>query len=168
MILPFFGGFLISKIGDAKSVVLFIIILFLGQSILTIGVYFKNFNMMVVGRFIFGLVGENIEVCCCVCVEKWFKGRNLTFIYGSLYFCSGLATTLGNFINPLLYTKTKNVFETSVIILGINSFFGINALCYVYFSYKYENISKRADKEALLFEFCHSSIESIEHAEEMD
>lgn len=71
MILPLFGGFFIDKLGVRKGCFIFSIILIAGQALCTFSGIFggsSNFNststyiVMLFGRFIFCLGGENIGV----------------------------------------------------------------------------------------------------------
>ena len=50
------------KLGVRLGLILFTVIITIGQFIFAIGGYRENFAIMLVGRFIFGLGGENMSV----------------------------------------------------------------------------------------------------------
>lgn len=64
IILPVVGGYLIDAIGIRKGVFLFSFILIIGQAICTLSIMdsFNSYPLMVVGRVVFGLGGENLTV----------------------------------------------------------------------------------------------------------
>jgi len=55
MVLPFFGGLMLDKVGMRAGLVLFTAVLTLGQGVFILGGYTKKFWLMLVGRVIFGL-----------------------------------------------------------------------------------------------------------------
>ena len=62
IVLPLFGGILIGKIGARSSLVLFSIFNFTGAFVFALGARTEDLWVMVAGRFIFGLGGENVSV----------------------------------------------------------------------------------------------------------
>ena len=62
MILPIFGGVLLDRLGIKLAMPLFVVILALGQFIFAIGGYRASFRLMMFGRFVYGLGGENMLV----------------------------------------------------------------------------------------------------------
>ena len=58
MILPVFGGMLMDRIGLRPGIILFTMILTLGQFVFMMGGFQNNFNMLLAGRIIFGMGGE--------------------------------------------------------------------------------------------------------------
>jgi len=60
IILPFFGGMLIDKIGVRVSILIFSTILILGQGIVVIGGYSLSYYTMLIGRGIFGMGSESL------------------------------------------------------------------------------------------------------------
>ena len=62
MILPIFGGVFLDKIGIRSGLVLFTIILTIGQLVFMIGGYQQSYDTMIVGRVIFGMGGESMSV----------------------------------------------------------------------------------------------------------
>jgi hypothetical protein len=46
---------------------------------LAFGYYKENFNSMILGRFIFAIGGESLQLPITLLVIKWFKGKELAF-----------------------------------------------------------------------------------------
>ena len=61
IILPFFGGIFIDRIGVRISIILFSSILLLGQGIVVIGGYTLAYVTMLSGRGIFGVGSESLN-----------------------------------------------------------------------------------------------------------
>ena len=62
MILPVFGGMFLDRIGVRLGLILFTMILTLGQFVFMMGGFLNNFNMLLAGRIIFGIGGECMNV----------------------------------------------------------------------------------------------------------
>jgi len=62
VIVPLFGGLMLDNLGVRRSLMIFSSILTIGQLVFCIGGYLNNYWVMVVGRVIFGLGGENMGV----------------------------------------------------------------------------------------------------------
>lgn len=60
--LPLFGGLLVDFLGVRFCTTLFSFILVIGQFISAVGGYYNNIYIMLAGRLIFGLGGENMTV----------------------------------------------------------------------------------------------------------
>ena len=82
MVLPLLGGILISKIGIRLGLILFTVILTLGQAVLALGGYQNSYAVMMMGRFIFGLGGDSMAVAEYAIVCSWFVGKELSFAVG--------------------------------------------------------------------------------------
>jgi MFS family permease len=82
VILPFYGGFLVDKIGVRIMIVLFAVFIFAGQILLAIGVQMKSMPMMLAGRTLFGLGGESLSVGQSALIAAWFKDKELAFALG--------------------------------------------------------------------------------------
>lgn len=60
--LPFFGGYLCDMLGASRALALFSATLVVGQVVFALGVSVKSFSLMCLGRVIYGLGGENMQV----------------------------------------------------------------------------------------------------------
>lgn len=62
MFLPFFSGYISSKIGSSNFLILLSSLITTGQFFFSIGTHTKNIYIMLFGRLVFGLGGETLYV----------------------------------------------------------------------------------------------------------
>lgn len=118
-ILPFFGGIMVSKIGDKLSVLFFTLVIYIGIVIMFLGLWADTYILVVVGRVIFGIGGENLITAQMVCAEKWFSGKFLAVAMGlNMVFCY-VGSLLNNFFTPFIQARTENIFHTTCCVLCI-------------------------------------------------
>lgn len=71
--LSFVGGFIIDRwLGVQKATLLFSGLIAAGQLLFACGIQFKSYPVCLLGRFIFGLGGENLtvsQVCSTICTH---------------------------------------------------------------------------------------------------
>jgi MFS family permease len=65
IILPFIGGVLLDSLSPTVMILCFSMLVCLGQALFTIGIGYKNFWLMLCGRFVFGLGAESLDVGYC-------------------------------------------------------------------------------------------------------
>ncbi|KAF9423757.1 hypothetical protein BGZ94_008182 [Podila epigama] len=107
IILPLLGGFLIDKLSASRMLILFSLCLCLGQAVFSTGVSFKSFGVMLLGRFIFGIGGECLEVAQAKITTDWFKSRWLGFALGMNLSWARIGTALNDNISPALAAHTS-------------------------------------------------------------
>ena len=100
IIVPLFGGIMLDKIGVRKSLVIFCTILTLGQFVFCLGGQLQSYKIMVIGRAIFGLGGENMGVGQSVIVSQWFKGGELNVAFGVIASVCSLGIVGNALIEP--------------------------------------------------------------------
>jgi len=110
IILPFFGGIIIDKLGARIAIASFAAIIIIGQSIVTFGVAQKSFALMVIGRTVFGLGGECLTVAQSAITAKWFKGKEVAFAMGASLCVSRLGSSLNSFTSPKIFNWTGELF----------------------------------------------------------
>ena len=89
IVMVFFGGFLIDRIGTRKASILFSSLVFLGALIVAAA---KSFPLMLAGRVLFGIGSESMIVAQSSILAKWFKGKELAFAFGVALTISRLGT----------------------------------------------------------------------------
>jgi len=82
IVLPFFAGYLVDRIGAPRISVVLTIVLVLGHLILSLGVSSKSTVLVIVGRTIFGFGGEGLQVAQAAIISYHFKGNELAFAMG--------------------------------------------------------------------------------------
>jgi len=115
MILPLLGGIFLDKIGIKSGLMLFTIILTIGQLVFAFGVSEELYWLTLLGRFIFGLGGECMTVAQSTIVSQWFKGKELAFAFGLNLSVSRLGSTFNGLIEPPL---AENKSLTAAVFLG--------------------------------------------------
>jgi MFS family permease len=60
IILPFFGGILIDKLGVRVAILIFSTVLIAGQMIFTLGGFLTKYWLMILGRTLFGIGSESL------------------------------------------------------------------------------------------------------------
>ena len=116
IILPLLGGILILKIGFYNCYLLFSLLILIGQIIIVIGLSKTNMIIMLIGRFIFGLGGENINTVQSIIIINWFNKNSLSFPLAFLFSVAKSATVLNDIISPRIIEDDK---ADNAFILGM-------------------------------------------------
>ena len=107
-ILPLVGGILLDKIGTRNGLILFTVILAAGQGIFMWGGYEESFQLMLIGRMIFGIGCESMYVAQSSIVSSWFINYELPVAI-SLISCIPLCgSQLDGIYTPWVYQKTHS------------------------------------------------------------
>ncbi len=123
IVLPLFGGLLISKFGARIMVVILIATVFTGQLVVATGMYVKNLYVILLGRVIFGFGGETLSASMSTVLAQWFKGKELAFSMGINLSIS----RLGSVINDVASTPLASalgvpgafLFGAALLLLGV-------------------------------------------------
>jgi len=143
IILPLFGGLLADKVGIRFAVNLFGSFVFVGQGVFTLGAYYENFELMVLGRFVFGLGGESLTVTQLPLLAKWFKGGELAFAYGLAKCAVRLGKSANSFLTPKIYLWTNSLSAPLFVGLILSLISLISGLIFCHFD-------RKADEKELL------------------
>ncbi|XP_074602665.1 lysosomal dipeptide transporter MFSD1-like [Brevipalpus obovatus] len=121
VILGLFGGFLIDRVvGVRIGTLLFSFFICLGQLILAFGAYVDHFWIMQLGRFVFGLGGENLSVAVNTYAVSWYKGSELNMVFGLLLSISRLGSTLNFLTMKHVYEQVADYGITGYKCLGVS------------------------------------------------
>jgi MFS family permease len=107
MILPLMGGLLMDKIGYRKVFFAASAVLTVGQGFFAFGVTLRSFNIALLGRILFGIGGEILDLAALIIVVKWFRYYKLPVavaIKGSLSF---LGSLLNDNLEPSIVEGTS-------------------------------------------------------------
>jgi len=99
VILPLFGGRFVDRIGPA-SCILFSSLVLIGQIVFSFGAMYKNWPIMLLGRAIYGLGGENMGVANSCLIAKWFAGSELALSFGVTMSIARLGSVINNIVSP--------------------------------------------------------------------
>lgn len=100
--LPLLGGLLTDKIGVRRSLLLFAVVVAVGQLVFALGVAWRSMGWALCGRFVFGLGGESLSVASNALVSAWFAGRELALALGVNLSFSRLGSVANDVISPWL------------------------------------------------------------------
>jgi MFS family permease len=104
-VLPLLGGVLIDHFPASKMLIVFSIFTCIGQGIFVYGILMKSVWTLVLGRFIFGIGCECLEIAQVKITTDWFKARWLGFALGISLSFSRMATTLNDNLSPIIASK---------------------------------------------------------------
>lgn len=114
IIMSIMGTVVIDRfLGIRKGIVLFTVIVLIGQIIVSIGAYTNVFHIMLVGRLSIGCgMGTGLSVTSSFLVT-WFSGSEITFIFAISRCIHRLYATLALFSPQLVYESLSPVISSS-------------------------------------------------------
>lgn len=121
IILPLIGGVLTDYLGVRFAVNVFGTLVVIGQGIFAFGAYKESFNVMIAGRFVYGLGGESLTVSQLPFLAKWFTGPQLALAYGITKSSVRLGKAANSFFTPQVYEWTDTLYAPLVVGLGISA-----------------------------------------------
>lgn len=116
MIVPVCGGMILSKIGKGWGLLIFSLIITVGQAVCAFGAWFDCFLLLVIGRGIHGLGSESQQMVNAVYVVHWFREQEISFAMGVSQMTL-LVSFFGGWLVPLIAKDS-----------GIGNAFAIGAL----------------------------------------
>jgi len=121
------GGFIIDRLGLRKSLMIFGILCLVGPAITAAS---GLLWLMCIGRLIFGMGAESLNVAVTAALARWFKGKELSFAFGiNLTICR-----LGTFAALNSPTWARSAYANwrypFLIALGLSVFCVLGAIVY--------------------------------------
>ena len=121
------GGFIIDRLGLRKSLMIFGVLCLIGPAITASS---GQLWVMAVGRLIFGMGAESLNVAVTAALARWFRGKELSFAFGlNLTICR-----LGSFaaLNSPTWARAAyaNWRWPFLIALALSTFCVIGAIVY--------------------------------------
>ncbi|KAI9345577.1 major facilitator superfamily domain-containing protein [Obelidium mucronatum] len=111
---PVIGGLLVDRIGPGPMIIVFSALVLIGQVMFALALSSKNFALLLVGRTLFGLGGESLEVAVASILTDWFSGRGLAFALAINLAYARVVTASNDAISPILASKYTVVFAAWV------------------------------------------------------
>ncbi|KAJ0411052.1 hypothetical protein ATCC90586_003654 [Pythium insidiosum] len=102
ILLPFFGGVLVDRYGARVMLVVFSVAILVGQVVFASGCSLASFNLMLVGRVLFGFGGESLGVAQGTLVASWFKNSELALALGINLSVARLGSVFNNELSPVI------------------------------------------------------------------
>eukprot|EP00584_Thalassiosira_punctigera_P022751 CAMPEP_0172574812 /NCGR_PEP_ID=MMETSP1067-20121228/136891_1 /TAXON_ID=265564 ORGANISM="Thalassiosira punctigera, Strain Tpunct2005C2" /NCGR_SAMPLE_ID=MMETSP1067 /ASSEMBLY_ACC=CAM_ASM_000444 /LENGTH=682 /DNA_ID=CAMNT_0013367447 /DNA_START=617 /DNA_END=2668 /DNA_ORIENTATION=- len=100
VVLPLFGGNVVDRIGAPVCLAAFASTVCAGAAILSMGVANKSWEVMYLGRFVFGLGAESLCVAQSTVVSDWFEGGEVALAMGIGLAVSRLGSIWNNIVSP--------------------------------------------------------------------
>lgn len=107
IILPFIGGYMVMKLGVRSTYLLFSALVMFGQLVCAIGCQYTSINIMLLGRMVFGLGGECLNICQNAIIVKWFSSSQLALPMGLTISVSRFGSVLNDIFSPRLVSYVK-------------------------------------------------------------
>eukprot|EP00002_Diphylleia_rotans_P030219 TRINITY_DN6198_c0_g1_i7.p1 TRINITY_DN6198_c0_g1~~TRINITY_DN6198_c0_g1_i7.p1 ORF type:complete len:429 (+),score=56.15 TRINITY_DN6198_c0_g1_i7:50-1336(+) len=93
-ILVFFGSQMFNKLGIRWVAVIYTLCVALGQMISSIGIRTEVYEIVLIGRAVFGIGGESLAVIQNYTVTRWFQGKESSFAFSTTLFFSRMGSIL--------------------------------------------------------------------------
>ncbi|KAJ2953687.1 hypothetical protein O0L34_g1304 [Tuta absoluta] len=104
VILCFIGGYLIDRLfGVRLGTIIYMTIVMIGAVIFAFGTYINAYWLMILGRFVFGIGGESLQVAVNNYVVLWFKGKELNMVFGLQLSFSRFGSTVNFWVMEPIY-----------------------------------------------------------------
>mmetsp|Transcript_26194 Transcript_26194/g.23054 ORF Transcript_26194/g.23054 Transcript_26194/m.23054 type:complete len:297 (-) Transcript_26194:511-1401(-) len=133
IVLPFVGGYLLDYFGIKFGVILYNGLICVGQLLFCLGCHLGNYSLLILGRAVFGIGAESLNVAQSTIVNKWFLNKELSTALGiSLCICR-LGSSLNSYLSPIFFQEYRSTSLVSLIglIWVLISFFCGLALIYM-------------------------------------
>lgn len=111
IIIPFFGGYLTDKLGVRPALLIFSSALTIGQFVYAYGGYILDFKWMLIGRAIYAIGSDPLNVAQIVITNKWFMGNEVGFAMALGTTTCGIGRALNSYLVPKLFEMSQNLFS---------------------------------------------------------
>lgn len=101
--IPFFGGYLTDYLGVRPTLILSCTVLTIGQVIYYLAAAGASFPGMLVGRAVYAIGSNPLNVAQIVIIYKWFQGREVALAMAVSSTTSCVGRALNSFLIPKLY-----------------------------------------------------------------
>lgn len=125
IVLPFFGGFFIDKLGTKVTILTFVSLIAAGQAVFSLAASISSFPLALVGRVIFGLGGESLSVGQSTLLALWFRGKEMAMAMGINLSVSRLGSVINDNVSPLFSVTMACWIGTFVCVLSVVSAIGM-------------------------------------------
>ena len=144
--IPFLGGNLIKIYGNKNMFLVFALIIVIGQLIVYLGCKNNSIYTMLIGRVVFGLGGDNLNVSQMTCVVEWFYKSETSFPMGLTLTISRIGSFFNDVLSPRLagddLDKNGKLNATNAFKWGF--YFSIFSLINVLIMYILDNYKTKA------------------------
>ncbi|KAF4684782.1 hypothetical protein FOZ62_025676 [Perkinsus olseni] len=100
MITPLVLGVSMEWIGIRSMLILLAPLLFIGQLLQCVGTYHLSMGTVLLGRVIYGLGGESMNVAQTTLLAEWFRGHEIAFALGLNLSVARFGSVLNDLLSP--------------------------------------------------------------------
>jgi MFS family permease len=122
--MPLLGGHLMDRYSPALTILVFLLLVGVGQFMFFLGTLHQSWALMFLARFIFGLGCESLDVGQADLVTKLFKNQ-MGFAFGVNLLMARLATTLTYNLSPIFAAR----FGVPLAVFGGSAVWLVSAVC---------------------------------------
>lgn len=113
----FIGGFLIDRVfGIRWGSNIYTFLAMVGQVVFAVGTMFRMFWLMLVGRFIFGIGSENIQIAQNYYAVLWFEGKELNMAFGVQNSFSNIGSIVNFLVMEPFYNFVKQYYSKDSLV----------------------------------------------------
>ena len=109
-VLPLLGGVLSDRFGNRLMLVVFSVLIGVGQLVCLVGVWNDSMLTMLLGRVVFGLGGESLSVSSSALISSWFAGKELALALGINLSFSRLGSVANDIWSPASFSRGYHQF----------------------------------------------------------
>ncbi|OMJ89248.1 hypothetical protein SteCoe_8636 [Stentor coeruleus] len=139
------SGYLVDKFGVRKIAYIAAGLSLIGQAIFALSINLKSYPAAVVGRALFGIGGESLELAQSIIIINWFTGRELSMSIGLNNSICFLGITSNQNLEPIIAEKTSVAFTIWVGFLLCIVFF-CSSILVVRIDKKKDHLLKDSEK----------------------
>ncbi|KAF4716206.1 hypothetical protein FOZ62_022225 [Perkinsus olseni] len=100
MITPLVLGVSMEWIGIRSMLLLLALLLFIGQLLQCVGTYHLSMGTVLLGRVVYGLGGESMNVAQTTLLAEWFRGHEIAFALGLNLSVARFGSVLNDLLSP--------------------------------------------------------------------
>jgi nitrate/nitrite transporter NarK len=107
IILPFFSGYIMDRLGPNRVLLALSSCVCLGQLLVVVGISSRSVSLTLLGRTLFGIGGESVSVAQSCITTKWFQHKELAFALGLNLAVPRLGSVLTMVLSPWIAAQSS-------------------------------------------------------------
>ena len=102
VVLPLICGVLIDRVGLRPSICGLTLCVILGAALVWLGAIYKSWTSMLLGRVVFGIGGESIQVAQNTLIFRYFRGGEVALALGLNLSVARMGSSLNAYMSPYI------------------------------------------------------------------
>ena len=128
--MPLAFGYFADKIGRRNGMLILVALIMVGHALFCLAAETKGLSLALVGRMVFGLGSESLEVVATSMEASWFQGAEIALAMSIDESLSNIGTVLTDYLQPKLYNISGSISLgawVGLLICGISMLAGVGA-----------------------------------------